>query len=116
MLIDRWSRRNAKAPFPGGEEQPLRSLAKALSWRVTGSIDTMLLSWLFTGNLSVAVAIGMTEVLTKMVLYYAHERIWNRVPFGRDQSWPMGGKLRLPVVTESTRETTVADSFSRLTR
>jgi uncharacterized membrane protein len=64
-------------------ERPIRSLSKAISWRVTGSIDTMLLSWFFTGNLTIAAAIGLTEVVTKMVLYYLHERVWNRIPLGR---------------------------------
>jgi uncharacterized membrane protein len=64
-------------------ERPIRSLVKALSWRVTGSIDTILLSWFFTGNLTTAAAIGLTEVVTKMVLYYLHERVWNRIPLGR---------------------------------
>ena len=67
----------------GSTDRPIRSLAKAVSWRVTGSLDTMLLSWLFTGDLSIAAAIGLTEVLTKMVLYYLHERVWNRIPLGR---------------------------------
>jgi uncharacterized membrane protein len=64
-------------------ERPIRSLAKAISWRVTGSIDTMMLSWFFTGDLTVAAAIGLTEVVTKMVLYYLHERVWNKIPLGR---------------------------------
>ena len=64
-------------------DRPIRSLAKAISWRVTGSIDTILLSWFFTGDLSTAAAIGLTEVITKMVLYYLHERIWNRITLGR---------------------------------
>ncbi|MCU7839882.1 MAG: DUF2061 domain-containing protein [Candidatus Thiodiazotropha sp. (ex Troendleina suluensis)] len=64
-------------------EKPVRSLVKALSWRVTGSIDTILLSWLFTGDLTIAAAIGLTEVMTKMVLYYLHERAWNRISLGR---------------------------------
>ncbi|MBT3016155.1 MAG: DUF2061 domain-containing protein [Candidatus Thiodiazotropha sp. (ex Lucina aurantia)] len=66
-------------------DRPIRSLAKAVSWRVTGSIDTILLSWFFTGSLTTAAAIGLTEVVTKMVLYYLHERIWNRIPLGRDR-------------------------------
>ncbi|MCB1773518.1 MAG: DUF2061 domain-containing protein [Gammaproteobacteria bacterium] len=65
-------------------EKPIRSLAKAASWRVTGSIDTMLLSWLFTGDLGIAAAIGLTEVVTKMFLYYLHERAWNRIELGRN--------------------------------
>jgi uncharacterized membrane protein len=64
-------------------EKPVRSLVKAISWRVTGSIDTLILSWLFTGDLTIAAAIGATEIMTKMVLYYLHERAWNRISLGR---------------------------------
>ena len=63
-------------------EKPVRSLLKALSWRITGSLDTVLLSWLFTQNVNTALAIGLTEVLTKTLLYYLHERAWNRVRIG----------------------------------
>ncbi len=64
-------------------ERPARSLLKAVSWRVTGSLDTILLSWIFTQQMTVAIAIGATEVVTKIVLYYLHERIWSRVAFGQ---------------------------------
>ena len=64
-------------------DRPIRSLAKAASWRVTGSLDTMLLSWFFIGDWSIAAAIGLTEVVTKLFLFYGHERIWNRIPLGR---------------------------------
>lgn len=60
-----------------------RSFAKALSWRITGSIDTMVISLIITGSIKLAAAIGFTEVLTKSVLYYLHERAWLRVPYGR---------------------------------
>jgi uncharacterized membrane protein len=66
-------------------ERPIRSLVKAVSWRVTGTIDTIILSWLFTSNIGVALSIGLTEVLTKMFLYYAHERLWNRIQLGREK-------------------------------
>ncbi len=62
-----------------------RSFAKAVSWRITGTIDTMLLSWLITGSIHLAAAIGVTEVVTKSVLYYLHERAWVRVPYGRGE-------------------------------
>jgi uncharacterized membrane protein len=63
-------------------EKPIRSLAKAISWRITGSLDTILLSWLFTQSVKTALAIGLTEVLTKTLLYYWHERAWSRVQLG----------------------------------
>ncbi len=77
--------RGSGAATAVASERPIRSLAKAISWRVTGSIDTMLLSWFFTGDLTIAAAIGLTEVGTKMVLYYLHERAWNRISLGRSE-------------------------------
>ncbi|MFO7674213.1 MAG: DUF2061 domain-containing protein, partial [Lutibacter sp.] len=48
-------------------------------WRVVGTVDTMIISWFITGELSMALTIGSIEVITKMVLYYGHERIWNLI-------------------------------------
>jgi len=55
---------------------PKRHLAKAITWRVTGTLDTMLIGWLITGSIEVGALIGGIEVLTKTVLYYVHERVW----------------------------------------
>jgi bifunctional enzyme CysN/CysC len=63
-------------------ERPLRSITKAVTWRITGSLDTFLLSWLFTQSAKVAAAISLAEVVTKLALYYAHERAWARSTFG----------------------------------
>jgi uncharacterized membrane protein len=60
-----------------------RSVAKAVSWRVTGTVDTIVISWLITRHLTVALSIGFVEVFTKMFLYYLHERVWNKVKAGR---------------------------------
>lgn len=60
-------------------DRPIRSIVKAISWRVIGTIDTMIISWFITGELSMALSIGSIEVITKMVLYYGHERIWNLI-------------------------------------
>ncbi|MBN9072533.1 MAG: DUF2061 domain-containing protein [Rhizobiales bacterium] len=60
-----------------------RSLAKAISWRVAGTIDTMIISWVVTGSVKLAATIGFTEVVTKSILYYLHERAWLKVPYGR---------------------------------
>jgi uncharacterized membrane protein len=60
-----------------------RSFAKAISWRITGTIDTMLISLIVTQSVKFAATIGLTEVVTKSLLYYLHERAWLRVPFGR---------------------------------
>jgi uncharacterized membrane protein len=60
-----------------------RSLAKTISWRTVGSIDTLVLGYVFTGNLIIAGSIASTEVITKIALYYLHERGWAHVKWGR---------------------------------
>ncbi len=55
-----------------------RHLLKTISWRIIGTLDTMVLSWIITGSLKIGLTIGGVEVITKMVLYYFHERIWYR--------------------------------------
>lgn len=67
--------------FRGKESNP-RSLLKAVSWRTLGSIDTFLLGWFFTNNIHAAGAIASTEVVTKIALYYFHERAWAQVGWG----------------------------------
>ncbi len=69
-------------------DPPLRCLAKAISWRITGSLDTIMLAWFFTQEITVAISIGLTEVVTKVVLYYLHERAWSRTSFGRPKPLP----------------------------
>jgi uncharacterized membrane protein len=66
-----------------GVEGHRRSLAKAVSWRATGSIDTFIISYIVTGQLALAAPIALTELLTKVVLYYLHERAWTFIPWGR---------------------------------
>ena len=65
------------------QEKQYRSIIKAVSWRTVGTIDTMVVSFFVTGNLVMAISIGSVEVVTKMVLYYFHERAWNKTNFGR---------------------------------
>jgi uncharacterized membrane protein len=65
-------------------DTPTRSLAKAVTWRMTGTIDTFAISWLITGELLLASGIAVTEILTKIVLFWLHERAWNRIGWGRN--------------------------------
>ena len=71
-------------PSPAAKEAHARSIAKAVSWRLVGSMDTFVLSYLVTGNLVWAGSIASAETLTKIALFYLHERIWRRVTWGRD--------------------------------
>jgi uncharacterized membrane protein len=60
-----------------------RSLVKGISWRITGTVDTIIISWIVTRKLNLAFTIGFIEVFTKIALYYFHERLWDRVKIGR---------------------------------
>jgi uncharacterized membrane protein len=64
-------------------DKPYRSLLKTLSWRVTGTMDTIFIAYFITKDLSWAISIGFIEVFTKLALYYFHERIWDRLNIGR---------------------------------
>jgi uncharacterized membrane protein len=66
-------------------EKSYRSLLKSISWRITGSLDTTLVSFIVTGNFKVAISIGSIEVFTKIVLYYFHERMWNKIKLGKEE-------------------------------
>lgn len=66
----------------GTRESHARSVAKAVSWRATGSFDTFIISFVITGNTVIAGSIAATEIATKILLYYFHERIWALVPWG----------------------------------
>ncbi len=63
-----------------------RHIAKAITWRIVGTLDTMILGWIVTGDLKLGLAIGGFEVITKMLLYYLHERAWYKyIKFGLEK-------------------------------
>ncbi|MBC8416947.1 DUF2061 domain-containing protein [bacterium] len=62
---------------------PKRSAIKALTWRVTATLDTFIISWLVTGKIAWAASIAGFEVLTKVFIYYFHERLWANVEWGK---------------------------------
>ena len=59
--------------------QRKRHVAKALSWRVVGTLDTIILSWVITGDPLIGLSIGFFETISKTFLYYLHERVWYRM-------------------------------------
>ncbi len=61
---------------------PKRSLVKAISWRILGSLDTAFWGWFFTGSFKIAGSIALFEIATKIFLYYFHERAWAMSRFG----------------------------------
>ncbi|HWA62257.1 MAG TPA: DUF2061 domain-containing protein [Caulobacteraceae bacterium] len=78
-------------------ENHSRSLVKAISWRALGSLDTFVISFFVTGNLVFAGSIASVETVTKVILFYFHERLWALVPWGRADK-----------VVEHDREVTIA--------
>lgn len=54
----------------------IRHILKTITWRMVGTIDTIVLSWLLSGDLTLGIKIGGVELITKMILYYTHERVW----------------------------------------
>lgn len=60
-------------------DKPIKSIMKSVSWRIVGTIDTMIISYFITGRVTIALSIGSVEVITKTVLYYFHERLWAHI-------------------------------------
>ena len=73
----------AKAQAISSGDTARRSLVKTISWRVVGTLDTILIAWCITGTLQFAFSIGAIELVTKMILYFLHERTWNHISYGK---------------------------------
>jgi uncharacterized membrane protein len=84
MILDQFltSKRSSKTSTQS-DEQLTRSIMKSVSWRIIGTVDTIAISWLITGTLKFALSIGFVELITKMVLYIVHERLWNKISWGK---------------------------------
>lgn len=67
------------------EDKHHRSIVKGATWRVIGTLDTIFLSFVFTGKIGKALTIGAIELFTKILLFYLHERIWMRLAFGSEE-------------------------------
>jgi uncharacterized membrane protein len=66
-----------------GQDAHSRSLLKAVSWRLTGTLDTFVIGFIVTGKVSIAGSIAATELFSKILLYYGHERMWALIQWGR---------------------------------
>ena len=62
-----------------------RHVIKTFTWRIIGTIDTVLFGWMITGNPFEGLQIGMAETTTKLLLYFGHEKLWYRVNYGLDR-------------------------------
>ena len=84
MIIDSVLRLRSKDDTERtSDDQLKRSLAKTVSWRVIGTMDTIIISWIITGTLALAFSIGAVELVSKMGLYFFHERAWNTIKWGK---------------------------------
>lgn len=69
-------------------EQKRRSIVKTISWRFWATTTTIALVFLFVGEVKIALSIGIIEVILKMILYFLHERLWNKIKFGKEEVKP----------------------------
>lgn len=65
-----------------------RSLAKAVSWRILATLITTTIAFALTGKGEFAATIGLADTAFKFFIYFGHERLWNRIPFGREEKQP----------------------------
>jgi len=69
-------------------EKPIRSIVKALSWRITATIITTIISLIITTRIEFALSIGLIDLGIKLCVYYLHERLWNKITFGLHKKYP----------------------------
>ena len=88
MIVDQLIRsrdRDRSRSFKGdrSSEKPMRSVLKALSWRIIGTLDTLLVAYVLTGAWLLASSIASVDFVTKLILYFVHERVWNTIRWGK---------------------------------
>ncbi len=69
------------------QESHLRSVLKGLTWRIIATSTTILVAYVLTGEMDLAIKVGALEFVLKLIIYYAHERVWQRVPRGTIRKW-----------------------------
>ena len=65
------------------KDSRMRSFVKGISWRVIATSTTMAVAYILTGDLEIVLATGVIDVIAKLIFYYAHERAWFRISWGR---------------------------------
>ncbi len=69
-------------------ESTQRSIVKALSWRILATVITSVIVYYLTGKMDFAAKVGLADTTIKFLVYFGHERLWNRIPYGRDEKQP----------------------------
>jgi len=67
-------------------ESHIRSITKAITWRIGGTFVTFVVAWILTRRLELAAQIGLVDTLLKIGAFYCHERIWNHLKFGKQKT------------------------------
>ena len=70
------------------KETKSRSIIKTISWRVLATLTTIVLVYIFIGDTTIALSVGGIEVILKMLIYFFHERAWDKIKFGRKEVKP----------------------------
>ena len=83
-------------------ESRTRSFLKAISWRITATLTTIIIAYLITGKLDAALAIGSIEFFLKFAIYYVHERLWLKVKIGQPKN-PLHTTLAGNTITHHSR-------------
>jgi uncharacterized membrane protein len=65
-------------------DKPKRSLVKTITWRITGSGATFAISYAISGNFTIAGTIASIQLVANTILYFIHERVWDRIAWGRN--------------------------------
>ena len=86
-------------------EEHKRSALKSISWRIIAASTTMFLVYIFTGQLELTASVGIGDVVLKMAFYFLHERVWNRIEFGRTLGGAIKSAMRTPPVTALPSDT-----------
>ena len=69
---------NTQLARPPIKDSVQKSLLKTISWRICATLTTITIVFIFTGHLVISLGVGVTEVIVKMILYFVHERLWER--------------------------------------
>ncbi|MCW4019649.1 MAG: CBS domain-containing protein [Candidatus Bathyarchaeota archaeon] len=89
----------------GMHEEHKRSALKTISWRVIGTLAAMFLVYMLTGQLELTASVGFFDIILRMPLYFTHERVWDRIAFGKTIGGTVESAMRMPPVTALPSET-----------
>ena len=70
------------------KETKVRSIVKTISWRILATLTTVTLVYIFIGDTTIAFTVGGIEVFLKMLVYFIHERVWDKLKFGKREIQP----------------------------